>query len=213
MNCEVRHSHNKDIIVQTAFQIFTKYGIECTTAEMIANDAHISIRTFYRHFPSRKDLVDATIIYCMSTMNNYLNRLTADDLQKEKNGLDRLLNYLYSILILSVRHCEMICCVNELEIYELRHKIPNIVLYYDESFDNFMKRFRVIIKSGISDGSIRADALDNVSKLQCISVDFRAFYRRIAIINMYEKLRIRYNTNEIIDEYLKNISLHFKRQL
>ena len=38
---------------------FAAHGVEATTAEQIAADAGVTLRTFYRHFPSKHDLLFA----------------------------------------------------------------------------------------------------------------------------------------------------------
>ena len=62
MKSENRTERNKrqlrDRIVAAATQLFDEQGVEATKVEAICHQADIALRTFYNHFPSKRDLVD-----------------------------------------------------------------------------------------------------------------------------------------------------------
>ena len=55
----VRSERTREALVQAAMVRFLAQGVEDTSAEQIAADAGISLRTFYRHFSSKHDLLFA----------------------------------------------------------------------------------------------------------------------------------------------------------
>ncbi|QLL07352.1 TetR/AcrR family transcriptional regulator [Mycobacterium vicinigordonae] len=55
----VRSERTRDALCQAALARFLAQGVEETSAEQIAADAGVSLRTFYRHFRSKHDLLFA----------------------------------------------------------------------------------------------------------------------------------------------------------
>jgi AcrR family transcriptional regulator len=55
----VRSERTREALVQAAMVRFLAQGVEDTSAEQIAADAGVSLRTFYRHFSSKHDLLFA----------------------------------------------------------------------------------------------------------------------------------------------------------
>ena len=54
-----RSERTREALVQAASVRFLAQGVEDTSAEQIASDAGVSLRTFYRHFTSKHDLLFA----------------------------------------------------------------------------------------------------------------------------------------------------------
>ena len=55
----VRSERTRVALRRAAMDRFAAQGVEATTAEEIAADAGVTLRTFYRHFPSKHDLLFA----------------------------------------------------------------------------------------------------------------------------------------------------------
>ncbi|MET3962882.1 AcrR family transcriptional regulator [Marmoricola sp. OAE513] len=55
----VRSERTRAALRRAAMERFAAYGVEATSAEQIAEDAGVTLRTFYRHFPSKHDLLFA----------------------------------------------------------------------------------------------------------------------------------------------------------
>lgn len=55
----VRSERTRDALRRAALVRFLAQGVEATSAEQIAADAGVSLRTFYRHFSSKHDLLFA----------------------------------------------------------------------------------------------------------------------------------------------------------
>lgn len=54
-----RSERTREALIQAAMVRFLAQGVEDTSAEQIAADAGVSLRTFYRHFQSKHDLLFA----------------------------------------------------------------------------------------------------------------------------------------------------------
>ena len=54
-----RSERTREALIQAALVRFLAQGVEDTSAEQIASDAGVSLRTFYRHFSSKHDLLFA----------------------------------------------------------------------------------------------------------------------------------------------------------
>src|ERR1700744_577868 len=61
-----RSERTREALRQAALVRFLAQGVEDTSAEQIAADAGVSLRTFYRHFSSKHDLLfaDSTGLPC-----------------------------------------------------------------------------------------------------------------------------------------------------
>lgn len=55
----VRSERTRVALRRAAMERFAAQGVEATSAEQIAADAGVTLRTFYRHFPSKHDLLFA----------------------------------------------------------------------------------------------------------------------------------------------------------
>jgi AcrR family transcriptional regulator len=55
----VRSERTREALRRAAMVRFLAQGVEATSAEQIADDAGVSLRTFYRHFTSKHDLLFA----------------------------------------------------------------------------------------------------------------------------------------------------------
>jgi len=55
----VRSERTRVALRRAATELFAAQGVEATSAEQIAETAGVTLRTFYRHFPSKHDLLFA----------------------------------------------------------------------------------------------------------------------------------------------------------
>jgi AcrR family transcriptional regulator len=55
----VRSERTRVALRRAATDLFSSQGVEATSAEQIAEAAGVTLRTFYRHFPSKHDLLFA----------------------------------------------------------------------------------------------------------------------------------------------------------
>ena len=85
-----RSERTREALRQAALVRFLAQGVEDTSAEQIAADAGVSLRTFYRHFATKHDLLfaDYTGLHWFRAA---LDARPADVLLAESRGQQRLI--------------------------------------------------------------------------------------------------------------------------
>lgn len=72
----------RERIIATAHDLFYTEGVRATGVDKVIADADVTKSTFYRHFPSKNDLVEASLSYCnqrwMEWFNGALEQYRAD---------------------------------------------------------------------------------------------------------------------------------------
>jgi AcrR family transcriptional regulator len=75
----VRSERTREALRQAALVRFLAQGVEDTSAEQIASDAGVSLRTFYRHFTSKHDLLFADYDAGLHWFRTALDARSADE--------------------------------------------------------------------------------------------------------------------------------------
>src|ERR1700752_1011111 len=75
----VRSERTREALRRAALLRFLDQGVEDTSAEQIAADAGVSLRTFYRHFGSKHDLLFADYDAGLHWFKAALAARTADE--------------------------------------------------------------------------------------------------------------------------------------
>lgn len=78
----------KERIIRTALILFNKSGVHTTGIEKIISESGVAKATFYKHFPSKTDLVRAYLGYKDEVWFRRFDQFTSD---KSLSSLDRLL--------------------------------------------------------------------------------------------------------------------------
>lgn len=79
--------HQRDRIIRAVFELTAREGYAGTTIPAIAAEAHISIRTFYQHFPSKHDAFTAAYDFAFG----HLFASTWDAVSAEQSWSDALI--------------------------------------------------------------------------------------------------------------------------
>ena len=74
-----RSERTREALRQAAVVRFLAQGVEETSAEQIAADAGVSLRTFYRHFASKHDLLFADYDVGLHWFRSALAERSADE--------------------------------------------------------------------------------------------------------------------------------------
>ncbi len=74
-----RSERTREALRQAALVRFLAQGVQATSAEQIATDAGVSLRTFYRHFPSKHDLLFADYDAALQWFRTALDARPADE--------------------------------------------------------------------------------------------------------------------------------------
>ncbi|WP_419903121.1 TetR/AcrR family transcriptional regulator [Kiloniella sp.] len=57
----MRRSKKREQLIETALQLFYRQGFHATGVDQIISDAGVARMTFYKHFPSKEDLIIASL--------------------------------------------------------------------------------------------------------------------------------------------------------
>ncbi|PIW70315.1 MAG: hypothetical protein COW08_02500 [Ignavibacteriales bacterium CG12_big_fil_rev_8_21_14_0_65_30_8] len=86
-------------ILNSADELFLKYGFKKVTMDEIAQDLGISKKTIYKYFSSKKDLVLSILELKKQEVNNYLTNLIKDTELDFISKLKRLMNFIGTVTV------------------------------------------------------------------------------------------------------------------
>lgn len=81
----------KDDIVQATIEIFVNEGFDRPSMDSIASRANVSKRTLYKHFPSKRSLLDEILLFLIGQKQNALN-FTYDSEQSAQDQLIKIVS-------------------------------------------------------------------------------------------------------------------------
>jgi len=155
-------------IILVSSRLFEQFGIRSVSIENICKELHISKKTFYIHFPQKKDLVDEVLMYI-----NKKNYEKFEKLFKNKNAIDSLILIIREIK--KTMESESLCLC-----YDLRKYYPKVfekheILRRSEIREGFEK----ILIQGITEGFYRED----------LDVELISLFHSIQIKNNFELMQ------------------------
>lgn len=152
-----------ELILNTAARLFTEKGFDKTSLQDIIDETKLSKGAIYHHFTSKEDIFDKI---CQRIGAENSERLAAVRDSKDMNGLEKL----RSIFRSSMLH------PNQERIAEI---IPRLIdnprllaIHVKMQFENVAPNFIApIIREGIADGSIQAEAPEQLAEAVMILSD------------------------------------------
>jgi AcrR family transcriptional regulator len=151
---EKRRNDKKEIIIQTAIELFSKYGYEKVTVTEIAKKAHVSKVSIYNFFESKdnlrriiiKDIIDKSL------------EETKTLVKKECNFVDKMGEYLENRIIYGSQH-------NMQFFFDAVESDPVLRQYFDDFNIENKHLISGLIKEGKKTGSFSADISDNAIEI------------------------------------------------
>ena len=135
----------EEIILQTAYRLFTSQGIQLFTMDDIATRLAISKKTLYRFFQSRQDLVQKV---CLQVADSFNEAMQETD-NAEADNLQRILGYMKANVLL----CKRIAPVF---FSDLQKHYPAESAYLTTALANMMQpRVLKVLEQGIIEGVFR----------------------------------------------------------
>jgi len=142
----------KEQILQSAKELFEKYGIKKTTMNEIAQNAGVTKKTVYSYFESKADLINCFIQqelnYMKSIIEKYLNK-EGDFFNNVHAGLYELLTYRKESFIVNLVAKES----DSLDIKKVKEALNRI----DDQINSFIKQ---IIINAEKSGYIEVQNID-----------------------------------------------------
>ncbi|MEH0820292.1 MULTISPECIES: TetR/AcrR family transcriptional regulator [unclassified Micromonospora] len=84
--------HPRDRLLRTASRLFYAYGLHTVGVDRLVSEAGVTRATFYRHFPSKEDLIVAYLRSRSEEIRNGVEQVVADSRGRE--ALLRIVNVL-----------------------------------------------------------------------------------------------------------------------
>jgi AcrR family transcriptional regulator len=151
---EKRRNDKKEMIIQAAIELFSKYGYEKVTVTEIAKKAHVSKVSIYNFFESKdnlrriiiKDIIDKSL------------EETKTLVKKECNFVDKIGEYLENRIIYGSQH-------NMEFFFDAVESDPVLRQYFDDFNIKNKHLISGLIKEGKKTGSFSADISDNAIEI------------------------------------------------
>lgn len=134
-------------ILQTAWELFVKYGVRRVSVLDICNEVHISKKTFYTLFASKEDLVDGL-------MNNECKSSVI--VEAVENYPGNVIDYLQGSATKAQRMMEDKSTMNVL--YDIEKYYPDVRARHAELKNKEVRAYtEAVIKKGQAQGVVRND--------------------------------------------------------
>lgn len=145
----------KDRIIETAFHLFCKNGIDKTSMLDIAKASEVSESTMYRYFSTKTLLVYSTLSILWTRICGVITeKVKAVEGYNEMSGIKQVAVQLESCRQLYSESSEYVLFSYESKLYLLRNKYHLSKLEYDALMNEIYCLFTKSLRKGIDDGSI-----------------------------------------------------------
>ena len=144
----------------------------------IADACDIGVASLYRYFGTKPVLVIKAGCLLWRSVRSLFDGVFECDYYKEKDGLGRLRELMKVFKVLFISHKDFLRFLDSFDRYILNEKVsPEDMENYRESIMDFYPLFEDAYKTGVRDGSLRAD------------VDFKTMYLSVthSLMQLSEK--------------------------
>ena len=155
----------KEIIVETAIQLFAENGYHNTSISKIASSAKISKGLMYNYFDSKNDLQKEVVMEFLNKVTKKVNSIYNNDSLDFYRKIEKWINFASKFLF----------NLSEVFIKDIQNNHPDLWdLIEKYRRENILKLFSSIIKRGKKEGIVKDD----------VNIDFLSelFYRNIKIV-------------------------------
>lgn len=182
-----KKSDKREIIVNSAIEIFLQKGFENTTVSEIARHSGIGKGTVYEYFKSKDEL----ILSCVSVMLDYFNKGFIEIMSKEMPFREKLCEYF--------KHADELTAQASGSI-SLLIKNPSETLF---SMHEMIDKQRIYIKNQLE--VIIQKAIENKEIRNDISLDTLSSYIQMSILRILHANTTENHSENVIDEMLSII--------
>lgn len=148
----------KEIIINSALELFLENGINETKITDIAEKSGIGVASIYRYFKNKTNiLICAATLFWQKEINKYYERYNNEDFKK-LNGLDKIKNLLYLFLEIYNNEPEFFAFLEQFDNYIKTQHVPKDVLKnYEKNIIGLKDLILVSVEQGKKEGLIRKD--------------------------------------------------------
>ncbi len=137
----------RELIVETALQLFTRHGVKSITIDKIVKELHTSKRTLYTHFEDKNSLVKA----CLTEYNNAAGLENDKIIRSAKNVIEAM-GYMHQKIVSRAHQ------INPNFFSDIANYHPGLLtVSYKEAGSFAHKQLLFLSKWGIEDGIFHED--------------------------------------------------------
>ncbi|WP_152393625.1 TetR/AcrR family transcriptional regulator [Paenibacillus guangzhouensis] len=168
------------LIIEAAERVFNRKGLDKTTMQDIATEAHMGVATVFRHFPKKDKLIVAVATRIVESQIETFDRVV----NRPGTCYDRLEHMLDTFIgFIGAEHSQNTKLLEAFESYAAQSTEPLEDLpLYTEAIGRIKNSLSQIVKDGINDGSLRAD-LPLEETLATVMHAFGLFAKKLSLQN------------------------------
>ncbi len=181
-------------IVETATELFKKYGIRSVSIDNVCEELRISKKTFYNYFAQKEDLVDA--------VQGKMEKQVFDKLR----GLLYTNNAINSLIVIIKEMKKAVDCKSDVMYYDLNKYYSHILKKHEDITQKEISEwFAINIRQGIKEGYYRDNIdIELLSMFQALQLgttfsamkDTAQSYPKKRLLDFYIDLIIHLIANE-----------------
>lgn len=197
-------NEKRDLLIETAEKLFSKFGFEKTLMEDVAKMAKMARRSVYNHFPKKDDLILAVAQKEISAIESELQAVFDS---QTKSPLERLKEYL-------IRRMELIEQATSYKQY-LQDDLHPVLLPSKTALHNTCKQFEqweyehlLHLLDSVPDNNMIAAHLDKTAFADMLQMTMHSLSTSFFVKEKYPEYRKTYTLliNTIIDSILNSTS-------
>ena len=188
MNTKTRYDQEREdakqhrivLIIEAAERVFNRKGLDKTTMQDIATEAHMGVATVFRHFPKKDKLIVAVATRIVESQIETFDRvvnLPGTCYEKLEHMLDMFIGFI------GAEHSQNTKLLEAFESYAAQSTEPLEDLpMYTEAIGQIKNALSQIVKDGINDGSMRSD-LPLEETLATVAHAYGIFAKKLSLQN------------------------------
>ena len=155
-------NRNIKLVIDSSIALFRRYGLEASTIELIAADCGLTMRSVYRYFETKDDLVLAATSAYWTKMYDTIDEIFKPVIEQDITGYEMFKIIVTSIYDVYLQTKDSMMMLQEMQSFLYKHhiKISDVAANMGE-FKPYHAPLVIALKKGIADGTIRPD-LDTV---------------------------------------------------
>lgn len=147
---EIRRDH----MIHVAYKLFNEHGIDGVSLEKIAAAAGVSLKSIYRYFNNKAQLVEQTKVILWKEIVNCITTGNQKACVESENGLEELKVILFGFEILYKNHSDYILFYYDYHSYMIRKHIKLSEVQFEQILADVRPVFLHALIRGQTDGSI-----------------------------------------------------------
>lgn len=151
-------NRNIKLVIDSSIALFRRYGLEASTIELIAADCGLTMRSVYRYFETKDDLVLAATSAYWTKMYDTIDEIFKPVIEQDITGYEMFKIIVGSMYDVYIQTKDSMMMLQEMQSFLYKHgiKITDVAAKMGE-FKPYHAPVLTALKKGMADGTIRPD--------------------------------------------------------